>query len=664
MEVMPMSGRKADPKSPYRMREHLTNHYLYAATVHTEHKDGKRIRRYTHWGTLTSQKVFAPNLKFIMLSRSERNAFIFPTDWDVSSIKKLNEAPADAESDQPETVPPTNPDEISEPESESDAAEQEKKVKAGNSTPSPKGSQVPVPLKGYHDLLYGSVWFLLQIAELKHVVDDLMITFEYNSSVVNDILTLAIFPYLTRKNFDRLAHEQRITHYPSESILTSSYITYFTQHVTAQNRLDFCKLRIKRQPEGAYLACDSTTRSAWGKCIAEIHYGRNKDNRDMDCTLEVVVYSLTTHEPVYYRTFPGNEPDARTVRTIAEDMKHMGVQNLVTIYDRGYESADNFDEFFRDDLAFISCAKVAQEPVINCLMEVQYDAQGLPTNMEYAPEEKLFYGQFKIENRTYMAGDGTEATVSSDDFKCNVFLDPASRPFELIALNNRIKTEYEALKAKESKGQLASEKETINRSIRFHKVIFTETSTPGVFTAKIAEDEKAVAKARATCGFFSSVTYKAPGNALEMLRTYRTRDEQEKYFEQMKDQMDFHTQDCSSEDGKAGREFILFVGLILSSYVRNTWRHSAELREQFSTSLSVLDEMADIRWVRYDDGEEHITSFMQKQIDICKAYGITVPAECLPAAAKKAEERKTHPRKRGRKAKGTPAPNKITVTPC
>ena len=149
-----------------------------------------------------------------------------------------------------------------------------------------------------------------------------------------------------------------------------------------------------------------------------------------------------------------------------------------------------------------------------------------------------------------------------------------------------------------------------------------------------------------------------------MLRTYRTRDEQEKYFEQMKDQMDFHTQDCSSEDGKAGREFILFVGLILSSYVRNTWRHSAELREQFTTSLSVLDEMADIRWVRYDDGEEHITSFMQKQINICKAYGITVPVECLPAAAQKAEERKIQPRKRGRKAKGTPAPNKITVTPC
>ena len=94
-----------------------------------------------------------------------------------------------------------------------------------------------------------------------------------------------------------------------------------------------------------------------------------------------------------------------------------------------------------------------------------------------------------------------------------------------------------------------------------------------------------------------------------MLKAYKTRDEQEKYFEQMKDQMDFHTQDASSQDGRAGREFILFVGLILSSAVRNTWSRNVVLRENFRTSLSILDEMQDIRWIRYADGREHMTEF-------------------------------------------------------
>ena len=656
-----MAGRKADPDSPYRMHKHTANHYQYAATIKTVYNDdGKRSRKYTHWGSLSRDLVFTPNLKFRMSSRSDRDAFIFPSEWDISKALALN-------GDDPQEVSPEPTSHIGDDDEAETSSLLQSNVQVQRDKTNPEDGTVlstHYESGGYKDLLYGSVWFLLQIAELKHVTEDLMVTFEHNSSVVNDILTLAIFPYLTRKNFDRLAHEQRITHYPSEDVLTSPYITQFTQGITAQNRLDFCKLRIERQPEGAYLACDSTTRSAWGRCIAEIHYGRNKDNKDMSCTLEVVVYSLSTHEPVYYRMFPGNEPDARTVRIIANDVKHMGINDLITIYDRGYETADNFDEFFRDELAFISCAKVAQEPVINCLMEIGYDPQGLPENMDYDPEYRLFYAQFEIHNRTYIDSEGNTATVDSKEYRCNLFCDPARRPFELISVNQKIVDEFSMLKDKDEKGQLIAERTTINRQLNFHKVVYKDDPVSGVVSTSIKENEKAIRKARAVCGFFSSVTYKAEGDAISMLKAYKTRDEQEKYFEQMKDQMDFHTQDCSSQDGKAGREFILFVGLILSSTVRNTWKQSTKLRKEFKTSLSILDEMADIRWIQYGDGEEHLTSFLSKQVEICKAYGIDVPPECLSSTERQSEERKKNPKRPGRKPKGTPASNKITVTKC
>ena len=44
--------------------------------------------------------------------------------------------------------------------------------------------------------------------------------------------------------------------------------------------MEFFRLRIARQPGGAYYACDSTTRTARCSHVAEIRYGRNKDNRD------------------------------------------------------------------------------------------------------------------------------------------------------------------------------------------------------------------------------------------------------------------------------------------------------------------------------------------------------------------------------------------------
>ena len=54
-----------------------------------------------------------------------------------------------------------------------------------------------------------------------------------------------------------------------------------------------------------------------------------------------------------------------------------------------------------------------------------------------------------------------------------------------------------------------------------------------------------------------------------MLTLYGLRDKQEKYFQQMKSQLGFDRQRNWSEEGKTDRLLILFVGLILSSYVRH-----------------------------------------------------------------------------------------------
>ena len=54
-------------------------------------------------------------------------------------------------------------------------------------------------------------------------------------------------------------------------------------------------------------------------------------------TSEVVVYSLDDHMPVYYRTFPGNIPDSRSVETLLTDLRHAGFPNVALLTDRGYE---------------------------------------------------------------------------------------------------------------------------------------------------------------------------------------------------------------------------------------------------------------------------------------------------------------------------------------
>ena len=611
-----MSPRRADPASPYRVMPHRANGYLYAATCETvTGEDGRRRRRYTHWGALEDGDRFVPNLRFLTLDPAERHRLTFPAGWDLAELEGLAEEAA-------------------------------------------VGSELADP-DSFENKLYGDVWLLLRVAELRGVTKDLATVFFHQAEVVNDVLTLAIYPYLTGRSLSRLPRWQRSVKVPAAHELTPSRVTRLTQSITHDQVMEFFRLRIARQPGGAFYACDSTTRTAWGTHVAEIRYGRNKDNRDRDCTLEVVVYSLTAHEPVYYRTFPGNMPDARTVRTIVKDLSELGVEDLFIIYDRGYESADNIGAFLAAGLPFLVCAKVAQEPVASRLREVEWDADGLPKGMDYDAGEGIYHAQLPLDGRAYADPDGRVTVAADGELVCDAYLDMRERVTRLAELRAAVAEERAALDAR-ADADLVAARTRVNKGLRYHRVRFGRGEDGGWRVAAREEAADKVERAKAACGFFSAVAYRVPGDALDHLRVYRTRDEQEKYFEQMKDQMGLRTQDCSTDSGKAGRSFCAFVGLILSSVVRATWRASAELRQEFASSLDVLDEMHDVRWCGYPDGTSHMTSFLASQVRVCEAFGVEVPRECLSTS----ERRKADARERRSTkslARGTrPARNRVT----
>jgi transposase len=105
------------------------------------------------------------------------------------------------------------------------------------------------------------------------------------------------------------------------------------------------KLRAARLGAEELCAVDSTSRSAWGECLPDILYGKSKDKLPLPQTTEVVVYTLDGHMTVYYRTFPGNTPDSRSLETILYDLKNSGFKDIVLITDRGYESIKNLEMY-------------------------------------------------------------------------------------------------------------------------------------------------------------------------------------------------------------------------------------------------------------------------------------------------------------------------------
>lgn len=88
--------------------------------------------------------------------------------------------------------------------------------------------------------------------------------------------------------------------------------------------MNLLKRRIARQNASTVVACElNDTLSLW-ETSCRYTLGNNKDNKELPNTLEVVVYSVDSFEPIYYRSFGGNENDQRTLRTIVSDLEALG----------------------------------------------------------------------------------------------------------------------------------------------------------------------------------------------------------------------------------------------------------------------------------------------------------------------------------------------------
>jgi hypothetical protein len=211
--------------------------------------------------------------------------------------------------------------------------------------------------------------------------------------------------------------------------------------------------------------------------------------------------------------------------------------------------------------------------------------------------------------------------------KLNLYFDPIRRGLEQMELDITLSFQESSLEhLLLNNGAFANVAE-IKRNYCYYKVAYDPAT---MVITSFEQNKKKVDRAHRLSGFFAIMTHGVNFSAIEAFRTYGLRDEQEKYFQQMKSQMVADRQRNWSEEGKTGRLFILFVSLILSSWVRHVW-NSTRLYDLFSSSLEILDEMRPIRLIEHTNRAKVITPFVGKQADICEEFDFDIPEGCAPA---------------------------------
>jgi len=403
--------------------------------------------------------------------------------------------------------------------------------------------------------------------------------------------------------------------------------------------MDLLRLRAARLGKEELCAVDSTSRSAYGSELADIRWGRNRERLPLAQTTEVVVYTLSSHMPVYYRTFPGNMPDSRSLWVILADLEHAGFNDLVLVTDRGYDTLRNLEKYILQGQSMVMATKVGQKEVVQAIQGLgEFGAR--PEGMTVDSDAKIYYKQYDID---YVVESTGQSTKASNRLRLNLYFDPVRRGLELMELDIALSLQEVALRELlENRGTLG-EDAMIKRDYCYHNVTY-DPATRKVTAFKI--DEKKVVKARSLSGFFSIMTHGLEFGAMDAFRAYRLRDEQEKYFQQMKSQMIADRQRNWSEEGKTGRLFILFVSLVLTSFVRYIWK-TTKLYDLFSSSLDVVDDMRPIRLIEHTNRAKVITPFVGTQVDICEAFGFEIPEGCAPVYTSRQKTK----RKRARTSK-------------
>lgn len=587
-------SRKPDPTNPYRVRLHKDKGYRYASTqpgtVNPE--TGKREYTRIHWGTVDENLRFHPNSTYILATAEERSKLIFPEGWDLSETKVL----------------PGLPD-----------------------------ASAMIPEGQNENRLYGDSWLLMEIAKITGVFEDLCSVFRDNINYANIVLTIAFFLIIERDTYHNIEEWPNTRKLPYDNSMNSKFITEFTQNITEQNRMDFLKCRAARLNPDEICAVDSTSRSAWGSSLAEIKYGYNKDHLPLPQTVEVVVYTLSQHGPVYYRIYPGNMTDSRSLKTIKKDLNDAGFKNFVLITDRGYETLDNLDYLIEDGQKLIMATKINQKFVLDKIKN--YGMFNLhPESMKLDRDSKLYYEQFEFD----FSDVNKKSTTIPDRLKLNIYLNSVDRAEKLLEIELTASKQKTALEKIKTEQTALGDDESIGKDYSYYDIdLDKEKRTVNDFSFKHDKYEKHLM----TAGFFANTTHKLDFDSMTANHHYKLRDEQEKYFTAMKTRLGENRQRVWSEEGKTGRSFVLFVTLIISCYF--DYIHRTKLKDKFATPKKVLACMRPIRYIEHQNTKAYITPFIGKQIDICKAFGIEIPEGCAPAYAMPAQPAK----KRGRPRK-------------
>ena len=220
--------------------------------------------------------------------------------------------------------------------------------------------------------------------------------------------------------------------------------------------------------------------------------------------------------------------------------------------------------------------------------------------------------------------------------KACIFINPMRRSSELAELQQRIMEEKASLDADIKAGIIPDDLKRYDALYDYFRVTGVADETGNVTAISYTENTGKIKREEALRSVFAFLMFGIDLSAMEALEQYRNREEDADTIPEFETEWrwqshpsfdDYRCGHGQCSDGQSGLSFISFAVHIAFSRLRNAWRES--MKDKYSSTLDMLDEMESVRFSEYADGSCRMSSFSSKQVEICRTCGIDPPEECL-----------------------------------
>jgi transposase len=421
------------------------------------------------------------------------------------------------------------------------------------------------------------------------------------------ILALAMSKLVHQTSLKNLHHIMEDSFLPEihslKESFSSQWLSDFLVRLSSQDTAMTSFYNSLVAGEDETLVFDITSFSSASKNIDWLEWGYNRDGMDLPQVNLGLVLSLHRHLPLYFKLFPGSINDVVTLKNLVAETKAFGINKSLFILDRGFYSENNIKELSKENIDFILPLPFSVTIGKGLISETNRDIED-PTNARRFGGD-IFY---VLESEVVIGG------VRAYGY---VLYDKKREGLETNSFYNRlIDIEY-ALNGKEFRNPVDQFKRTSGNFERHF-----ECNIEG---KKIKLRRRVNAISQTLNRFGKTILLSATKRSWdEVLSLYRERDEVEKKFDELKNELDVMPLRVHKIETLQGLLFIFFISLVLRAMLLQRARE-AELLDKKSIE-DILLELSKLRAAKVG-GKWRLTEISKKQRTIFEKMGIGVPVE-------------------------------------